>query len=63
MKHALYLSTRTNMSAPYGTNPTPLSKFGRTVEWSGDTYRVIENGQPVTATYDDGEPRQWQDRD
>lgn len=59
--HAYYLAQATNMAEPYGTAPTPISKFGRTVKWDGDTYRVIESGEPVTATYRDGKPRQWQD--
>lgn len=58
--HALYLSTTTNMSKPYGPRPTPLAKFGKRVEWSGDTYRVVGDGKS-TATYEDGEPRNWQE--
>ena len=59
---ALYLAAYTNMSAPYGPGPTPISAFGKGVEWSGDAYRVVDTGQPVTATYRDGKPRSWQDR-
>lgn len=59
--HALYLATYTNMSSPYGTNPTPLSAFGQKVEWRWDEYRVVASGEPCTATYRDGVPRNWQD--
>jgi hypothetical protein len=59
--HALYLSTHTNMAAPYGPQPTPLSKFGKTVEWRWNEYRVVDSGEPCTATYRDGAPRNWQD--
>jgi hypothetical protein len=60
--HALYLATYTNMAAPYGPQPTSLSAFGQTVEWKWDEYRVVSTGEPRTATYRDGKPRQWQDR-
>jgi len=60
--HALYLATYTNMAAPYGPDPTPLSDFGMTVERRWNVYRVIANGKPSIATYRDGHPRNWQDR-
>lgn len=60
--HALYLATYTNMAAPYGTRPTPLADFGMAVEWEWNEYRVVPTGEPCTATYRDGKPRQWQDR-
>lgn len=60
--HALYLASYTNMAAPYGTRPTPLSDFGQKVEWRWDEYRVVSSGEPCTAKYRDGAPRQWQDR-
>lgn len=60
--HALYLSTFTNMAAPYGRQPTLLSAFGMRVEWKRDEYRVVPIGEPCTATYRDGRPRRWQDR-
>lgn len=59
---ALYLATYTNMTAPYGRQPTLLSAFGMKVEWKWNEYRVVPNGEPCTATYRDGKPRQWQDR-
>lgn len=59
--HALYLSDKTNMVAPYGRQPTPLSAFGKAVEWKWNEYRVVSTGAPCTATYRDGEPRKWQD--
>lgn len=59
--HALYLATYTNMIAPYGQCPTPLSAFGKKVEWKQDEYRVVSTGEPCTATYKDGRPRRWQD--
>lgn len=59
--HALYLARATNMSSPYGPNPTLLDRFAMRVEWSGDTYKVVPTGGEVTATYRDGRPRQWQD--
>ena len=59
--HALYLSAHTNMEAPYGPEPTPLSAFGQTVEWKWNEYRCVSNSQPVTATYRDGVRRNWQD--
>lgn len=59
--HALYLATYTNMAAPYGTRPTPLSEFGKKVEWKWNEYRVVDSGEPCTATYRDGKPRHWQD--
>jgi hypothetical protein len=61
--HALYLSKRTNMAAPYGPNPKPLSDFGKRVEWKFELgeYRVVDDGGPCIATYDDGKPRAWQD--
>lgn len=59
--HALYLATYTNMSSPHGTMPTPISEFGKTVEWCGSQYRVINTGAESTATYRDGVPRKWQD--
>lgn len=62
--HALYLAKATNMAAPYGPDPTPLDRFAQRVEWGPgfDTFRVVPTGQPVTAQYSDGKPRQWQDR-
>jgi len=57
---ALYLSKSTTMTAPYGERPIPLKDFGRAVEWHGSQYRVVETGQPCTATYRDGKSRQWQ---
>lgn len=62
--HALYLAKATNMAAPYGTDPTPLSKFAQRVEWGAEfeTFRVVPIDAPVTATYRDGKPRAWQDR-
>lgn len=60
--HALYLATYTNMAAPYGRQPTPLSDFGVTIEWKWDEYRAVPNGNPCVAKYRDGKPRQWQDR-
>lgn len=59
--HALYLATYTNMAAPYGPRPTPLSAFGKAVEWRWNEYRVVDTGSSVTATYRDGRPRRWQD--
>ena len=59
--HALYLSTTTNMTAPYGPHPTPIAKFGKRLEWSGDTYKVVDSGEACVATYEDGMPRRWQD--
>jgi hypothetical protein len=59
--HALYLATYTNMAAPYGPQPTPLSAFGMRVEWKWHEYRVVSTGEPCTATYRDGVPRKCQD--
>lgn len=59
--HALYLAQATNMAEPFGPLPTPIEKFGRRVEWSGDTFRAVATGGPVTATYRDGVSRSWQD--
>lgn len=59
--HALYLASATHMAAPYGPQPTPLAAFGKRVEWSNDTFRCVDTGGPVTATYRDGRPRAWQD--
>ena len=62
--HALYLSETTNMTDPHGLQPTPLSDFGKRVEWIYELgeYRVVDSGDPCVATYRDGKPRQWQDR-
>lgn len=59
--HALYLSDKTHMKTPCGTHPTPLSAFGKTVEWKWSEYCVRDTGAACTATYRDGEPRKWQD--
>ena len=59
--HALYLSPQTNMAAPRGGRPTPLSDFAKTLEWRDDEYRIIDTYEPVTARYRDGMPRAWQD--
>lgn len=62
--HALYLSEDTNMTSPRGLQPTPISDFGKRVEWTYELgeYRVVDDGSPCIATYRDGDPRQWQDR-
>lgn len=62
---ARYLSPKTNMLICWTKGlPTPLAAFGRRVELNVDhtQYRVIATGEPVTATYEDGKSRNWQDR-
>lgn len=62
--HALYLSETTNMTAPHGLQPTPISDFGKRVEWAFELgeYRVVDDGGPCIAAYKDGSARKWQDR-
>ncbi len=59
--HAHYLWVHRIMREPYGPSPTPLSAFGMAVEIKGRLFRVVDTGQPCTATYEDGVLRRWQD--
>lgn len=61
--HARYLTTATR-NWKCGTanwTPTKVEDFGMRLEWRGDEFRVVPNGAPCVATYDDGVPRRWQD--
>jgi len=62
--HALYLSSSVGQVKCVSTGtsgwPTPLREFGVMVEISRDgLYRVVPTGDPSTAIYSDGRPRQW----
>lgn len=59
---ARYLHKEGNIADPCGARPTPLSAFGMRVEQQGAAFRVVATGAPATATYADGAPRRWQDR-
>ena len=43
------------------SRPTPIEDFGFDVEISG-VEAVFSRVRPSIATYEDGKPRQWQDR-
>lgn len=57
------LGTKPSHDGMKGAEATPIEAFG--FEWAEDTdgwVRFYQAERPVTATYRDGEPRQWQSR-
>ena len=61
---ARYLSTYPHMVFCWTGHdvPTPLADFGVSLEWNGNEFRTVPNGQPCIAKYRDGVPRKWQQR-
>lgn len=63
--HARYLAKATARTKCWSSGnlggPTPISDFGKSIEWDKNRFRIIDTGAPTKAAYRDGKPRQWQD--